>query len=378
MKKNLALGLSVFALGTALLCWCLQPVSSPLTPADPPQHPPKGASLLSPTSGVYSGAYLDWGEKEDAVTLEGIEYFEKMVGKKLAIVASSSYWGEQTFPARNLRIIRNTGAVPLVYWSPWDRPYDQNHPPDRFSLTRIISGEHDAYIDRWADEAARFNTPLFVCFGLEMNGTWFPWSGCHYGGGKITPGGKVYEGPQTFIKAYRHVVDRVRSRGAGNILWVFHANDYSYPNEDWNNMASYYPGREYVDWLGLSVYGKQFKDDKWCDFEPLLRWSYADLCALDPSKPVMLAEWGVGEFPRSGSKAAFIEEALRRIPSYPRIRAAVFWHERWQNSDGSYSNLRADSSRDSLEAFRKGMASPAWLDRPQWTSRLTPTRSTPP
>ena len=76
--------------------------------------------------GVLFGAYMDFGETEDAVTLEGIEDFEKLAGKRPAIIASSSYWGEQSFPKKNLALIDRHGATPLIFWSPWDKPYDQN------------------------------------------------------------------------------------------------------------------------------------------------------------------------------------------------------------------------------------------------------------
>src|SRR5205809_369613 len=46
---------------------------------------------------------------------------------------------------------------------------------------------------------------------------------------------------------------------------------------------------------------------------------------------------------------------------YPRVKAAVYWHERWQNADGSYSNLRVNSSVESLNAYRAGAANPDWL-----------------
>jgi hypothetical protein len=52
--------------------------------------------------------------------------------------------------------------------------------------------------------------------------------------------------------------------------------------------------------------------------------------------------------------------------NYPRLKAAVFWHERWQNADGSYSNLRVNSSPGSLKAYREGVADPFWLGRPEW------------
>ena len=98
---------------------------------------------------LHQVAYIDWGVKVDSVNLDAIEHFETMVGKHQAIVASSSYWGEGTFPMDNLRLIARHGSVPLVFWSPWDRPYDEGRGPDKFSLTSIIAGEHDAGIDMW-------------------------------------------------------------------------------------------------------------------------------------------------------------------------------------------------------------------------------------
>ena len=319
--------------------------------------------LMLPEQGAYTGAYIDFGDTEDEVTLEALESFEKMVGKKQAIIASSSWWGEQSFPARNVRIISAYGAEPLVYWSPWDKPYRENKSPDRFNLPSIAEGKWDAYIDRWADEAKAYGRPLLVAWGLEMNGTWFPWSGYFYGKGKTTAEGPA--GPVLYKKAYRHVVDRVRARGARNIRWVFHCQDYSDPQESWNTMEAYYPGSAYVDWLGLSVYGQQFRHEKWTYFHDVMDYPYREICAVDPAKPVMLAEWGVGEFPTSGSKEAWIREGFEQMRNkYPRLKTAVFWHERWQNADDSYSNLRVNSSPEALRAYREGVADPFWIGRP--------------
>jgi hypothetical protein len=88
---------------------------------------------------------------------------------------------------------------------------------------------------------------------------------------------------------------------------------------------------------------------------------------LDPKKPIMIAEWATGEFPHSMEggglgKAGWIEEGLKLFRTrYPRIKAAVYWHERWQNPDQSYSNLRVNSSVESLNAYREGVANPDWL-----------------
>src|SRR5438045_8505625 len=77
--------------------------------------------VVIPEHGAYTGAFMDFGDEEDDVTLETIEDFEQMVGKHQAIIASSSYWGEQNFPVGNLNVIWRHGSLPLVFWSPWDK-----------------------------------------------------------------------------------------------------------------------------------------------------------------------------------------------------------------------------------------------------------------
>jgi len=366
----------------ALPCCDRAPLPQQPSPAEIEEQAQR--SLLAvPEHGIYTGAFADFGDNEDEVTLEKIEAFETMVGKHQAIVASSSYWGEQTFPKANLRIIARHGSVPLIFWSPWDRPYDEGRGPDKYSLTSIIAGAHDSYIDRWADGAKEHAAPIMVSFCNEMNGAWFPWSGMHYGGGKEIPGTEPqrYEGPELFKKAWRHVVDRVRARGAGNVLWVFHTMDYSMPNDSWNMAAEYYPGPKYVDWMGFSLYGVQFTSDtSWAPFFPLFDWPYTELALLDPKKPIMLCEWGVGEFPKLGDKGGWIRDGFQFMADekkYPRIKAAVYWHERWQNSAneadesskenaGKYSDLRVNSSPGALDAYRRGVASPFFLGEPRW------------
>jgi hypothetical protein len=342
-----------------LLAACSRPVPAPARKVDI-----LGASLV-PAQGALLGAYMDFGDREDDVTLEKIEHFEELTGKAPAIVASSSYWGEQSFPSEAVGLIARHGAIPLIFWSPWDRPYEQEKGPDKFSLQKILAGDWDAYIDAWADGAKQFGRPMFVSLCNEMNGSWFPWSGYFYGQGNAVAGDpKKFQGPETCKAAWRYIVNRVRARGAANIRWVFHLNNYSYPDEEWNEMAQYYPGPDYVDWLGISVYGKQFASDGWGDADDLLDYPYQLIGEVDPSKPVMITEFGIGEFPKAGDKARWIREIFAGMKTRcPRLKAAVFWHERWQNADGSYSNLRVNSSVPALEAFRASAADPFWLSQ---------------
>src|SRR4051812_15537001 len=78
-----------------------------------PEHaradPSASVEVLLPATGAYTGAFMDFGDTEDDVTLDAIEEFENMVGKHQAVIASSSYWGEQSFPTRNVNIIWRHG-----------------------------------------------------------------------------------------------------------------------------------------------------------------------------------------------------------------------------------------------------------------------------
>ncbi len=331
--------------------------------------PLRAQTLAVPAEGAYTGAYMDFGDTEDTVTPQAFQAFEKLVGKHQAIVASSSFWGLGTFPTANVRAIAAYGAVPLIYWSPWGKPYEQgkNVDPGQFSLRHIAAGDCDAYIDQWAAAARACGQPLLVSFACEMNSNWFPWSGRQNGADKAGDGRVGYAGPELYQRAYRHVVDRVRAAGGRNISWVFQPNNTSHPARKWNAMGQYYPGGAYVDWLSMSAYGQLTPDDDWTEWDEAMAKPYQTLCAIDATKPVMLAEWGVGEFPQSGSKADFIRTAFLEMNGgqFPRLKAAVFWHERWQNSDETYSNLRVQSSPGALKAYRQGVANPFWLGQPE-------------
>src|SRR5213079_1706310 len=162
MKSFVALSLALVLVG------CSKPSDTKVDPNGP-------VEVVVPDHGAYTGAFMDFGDAEDDVTLETIDDFEEMVGKHQAIIVSSSYWGEQKFPTANLNLIWRHGSLPLLFWSPWDKPYEEDRGPDKFGLTEILAGKWDAYIDKWADAARELGHPMIVVFGVEMNGTWFPW-----------------------------------------------------------------------------------------------------------------------------------------------------------------------------------------------------------
>jgi len=136
-----------------------------------------------------------------------------------------------------------------------------------------------------------------VTFGVEMNGNWFPWSGIFQGNSTTTEYGDPTkpDGPERYVDAFRHVVEVFNDTGAMNVTWYFHPNHESYPDESWNSIENYYPGDDYVDWIGVSIYRAQSATEPWVTFEEVMEPIYMKLTTLFPNKPLMIPEWGVRE-----------------------------------------------------------------------------------
>ncbi len=319
-------------------------------------------AVLPPPSGCYTGVFPGWDlpdEHEDNVSTQELRDLERLTGKAIAVTPFSVFWGENKVSGDQLEAIAKYGAIPLLRLMPWGEPYWVAGYQENYSLQKIIDGDFDQYLSDWADQVKSFTRPVMINFGVEMNGDWFPWSGVFQGGGATAGYGDPAkaDGPERFVDAFRHIVDLFRNRGAANACWYFHANHDSFPEESWNAMSTYYPGDDYIDWLGISVYGPQYKDEDWVSFTGLMTPAYNEVCALNPDKPVILAEWGVGEYPQKGDKAAWYAGALESLPlEYPRVKIAIVYSERWRNDDGSWSDLRIDSSPAAWTAYTNGIA----------------------
>lgn len=199
---------------------------------------------------------------------------------------------------------------------------------------------------------------------LEMNGNWFPWCGVFQGGSTTTAYGDPTkaDGPERYVDAFRHIVNVFRGQEVNNVTWYFHLNSPSLPETSWNAMTAYYPGDGYVDWIGVSVYGTQYRDEGWESFDTIMEAAYNELAPLLSRKPLMLPEWGVGEWPEKGDKATWYREAFNHIQStYTEIKIAVVYHEAWQNDDGTITDLRVNSSPEALQAYQQGIRSGYFL-----------------
>ena len=149
----------------------------------------------------------------------------------------------------------------------------------------------------WANEAKNCSTNLLVEFGTEVNGVWFSWNGYYYGGGTCDEYGdpNYPDGPEIFRDSYRHIIDLCNQQGCDNITWFFHFDVNDAPEEWWNNPIYYYPGDDYIDWIGVSTYGPFQRGDDYIEPKEIINKAYKKMQNVSTLKPYAILEFGVTE-----------------------------------------------------------------------------------
>ena len=236
------------------------------------------------------------------------------------------------FPMTDCREARARAKTMQITWEPW---HFEN--PDAIKLNDIIAGKHDKYIDAWAVAAKSFGSEVWVRWGHEFNGNWYPWT--------ISANGK---NPQIYAKAFRHVRDRFSKAGAFNVRWIWCVNAESVPQGDWNDPRKAYPGDAYVDMISIDGYnfGETLSHSSWQSFSDIYAAPYDMLTKKYPNKPIMIGE--VASATTGGDKTKWIQEMDKALRSRFRRVQGVVWFEAQKEAD-----WRMTSSPPVIAASRK-------------------------
>ncbi len=351
------------------------PVATPEpAPSAPAQPAAPGSPLLVPPAGqLYHGvipvSFTDH-EPDTDISRANLNAYERTVGRTVAWVYMDNNWFQQrAFPVRTARWVRERGAFPFIRIMLRSR-IGEHLPETVYTLDRVLAGDFDADLDAWGDAAREFGTPIIAEWGTEANGDWFHWSPYKNGGG-------FEKGAEKFRAAYRHIVQRIRARGASNVIWAFHVNAETFPpDEPGNTMKALYPGADVVDWVGLSVYGSQSPLVPRCrSFAELVDAALPELQAAAPGKPVFIFEFGTtANHPNPTCEAgtwtkAAVEDMLGG--RWPALRGFSWWNERWKNDrDPAHdTNMLVQEVPGISKAFREAFSGPfkdAVVDRPLW------------
>ncbi len=125
-------------------------------------------------------------------------------------------------------------------------------------------------------------------------------------------------GPAGFQAAWRHIVDVFRANGATNVAWVFCPGSSSYaPNATAQGVdaALYYPGNDYVDWIGEDAYSRSTL----ITLPNLVAGMYQ--VYGNSGKPLIVCETGA----EGVNQPAFLSSATKLPTEDPNLKAIVYF-----------------------------------------------------
>lgn len=308
---------------------------------------------LEPRNGCYLGAFID---RDDAL---GRAFFDEngqrhgrhenwaqMTGKAHASYFMYLRYG-QRFPRLWVDSLKRLGAIPQIAWEPCD----------------LNAVRDDAYLRRFAREMARANCPVFVRFASEMNGFWTPY----------------HQNPALYREKFR-LVHRVLHQEAPLCATIWCVS-----NPPLGNIASYYPGDDGCDWVGVNFYSVPFheNDARQAAFDE------NPLALLDPiykmfapRKPIAICEYAashraaVDNIARPDfaiDKLSLLYGALPRL--YPRVKL-IDWFSmntiRYATAGKTRSDYTLSGDNRVLDAYRSAVREPYFLSQWNQNAPLVP------
>ncbi|MFE9656578.1 glycoside hydrolase family 26 protein [Micromonospora sp. NPDC006431] len=307
--------------------------------------------LFPPAGKTFIGVMTETGPHD----FTAMNMFTAAAEHQPQVMLFSSGWAVDAFDRTLFDRIKDRGMLPMLGWEPWDYRLGEtavrkglptpeidkarNEQP-QYRLSHIARGDFDSYLRSWADGIKSLGYPVAIRFGHEMNGYWYPW--CESVNGNQ---------PGDYVKAWRHIHDLFRAAGATNVTWVWS------PNNRWDDstpkLATFYPGDDYVDWVGISGYYSTVFTSDYRSFDTIFSQSIQEIRAFT-SKPLVITETGASD--ANGRKAEWITEAFRMLPRYRDI-IGVIWFEVDKQKELDW---RIVSSPAVAKAFAKAVADPRY------------------
>lgn len=313
-------------------------------------YPPANRGKMEPTYGCYLGAFIDWNESLTKFTADSRTHsdpvpFYDLVGKKHASVFSYMGYGPyKEFPAKRFPFewverIGRQGAFPHIGWEP------------NAGLDVV---QRDDYLIQFAKDCRSARVPVFLRFASEMNGNWTAWHG----------------NPRKYIEKWRLVASVMREH-APNVILCWCPN--STPID---KIEAYYPGDEWVDWVGVNFYSVPYHNDGRTQKSGLhehpvdqLKYVYD---RYSGSKPIAICEYSASHqsvvdgkdiSPWASKKIIELYTALPRF--FPRVKMVnVFDGNTITGATGErkLNNFSVSDNEHSRRGYKAAIASEYFLD----------------
>jgi hypothetical protein len=283
-----------------------------LTGSSASSRPTVHASLPS-----RPAAYLGVFETGAPPGYTAIANFTQAAGREPNLLGYYSGWAG-TFDASFANMLYRHKIIPFVQIDPTDA-----------SVAAVAAGTYDTWLRTYADSVADFGHALVLGFGHEMNASWYTW-------------GYRHVPPSTFVAAWQHIVTVFRNEGAENVtwLWTLQADE---PGT--GPVASWWPGAQYVTWVGIDGYYRRPSDT----FTDVFGTTIDQVRAFT-GKPILLSETAVG--PAAGQFVK-IQDLFHGMATYKTL--GLVWFDKDQHGSIDHQDWRIEDNLQAQISFRLGV-----------------------
>lgn len=227
-------------------------------------------------------------------------------------------WG-RFIDEKVIKAVYGNNSTLLVTWEPWDATTKKG-----INFNGMLSGQYDSYISDFALKIKEIDKPVFIRFAHEQNGDWYPWSGKAIGS-------------SSYIGIYRRVKDIFDENKVTNVRWIFSINWEDIPGD--SSFLKYYPGDEYVDYIGIDGYnwGLSQSWSSWMGPKDIFSQRYIEV-VKNLCKPVLITEFGSSS--EGGDRAKWIIEFFKEVNSMDKVYGVVLFNvdkeADWKFKEGAY------------------------------------------
>jgi Glycosyl hydrolase family 26 len=296
-------------------------------------------------------AFIGVSTAEGGLGFAPVDEFATAARHKPSVLLVHQDWAGGTFSPDVFEQAAARGMLPMLSWEPWDRrsplaPDGSGNGQPTYTLARIVDGAFDSYIRSYAVGIKDLKYQVAIRFAAGMNSPRYAWSERSNG-----------NHPGEYVTMWRHVRDVFTAAGATNVIWVWSADaTLTGPSQ----LASLYPGNDYVDWIGLSGYYDAGDNQAYQTFGQIFDATMADLRTFT-RKPLIIGEIGASD--RTGHKADWITDMFAQLRRHPDIIGLI-----WSETIGE-SDWRIVTPPAAAEAFAAGAADPRYLA--PWSTNLS-------
>jgi hypothetical protein len=234
-----------------------------------------------------------------------------------------------------------------------------------YNADDIISGKYDSIIRSQAQIAKNFNSEIIITFIPEMTDRKNT-SYCFFGNDWYTSSDKIIKAGEKYIKAQNKIVNIFREEKATNVKWSFTPAGIAFAKDkigdvyEWNY---FYPGNEYVDWIGVDYFYGGKENMRFGD-NPTIQNFYSQ--AKVKNKPLIINQTTAISDPNKNpdQQSYWISTAKEDLIKMPEIKAFMWNNNTVRNSLNNDEDTRLFLQDEGVDAFKTLLNDP-WFKATQ-------------